>query len=279
MTAMVSLADTFPVVAAGFISFIKQIADEKGGVSEIILLGHNAKVFDIPWLFHQLTVHGMLNQLFDDRRINYGMDTLTIVKTAIKNDRTVGAPTGYSLPVLYQFVTGDLPDTSHRAMADVMATAAVFRFFWDAREECFFFIGERGPYHPPSICPNVLVENDSDDSDSGLEASHQAWEEVVVVQTKTLRRKLTPRMNLCLCLFLFLMKKQQQLLFLSATNGKKIVIIHQPNRIRWKGSRTTSRPLPVIDGAKQVYNAAHLMSIHQLGHGDRYSPTLFWKKL
>lgn len=176
---MVSLADTFPVVAAGFISFIKQIADEKGGVSQIILVGHNAKVFDIPWLLHQLTVHGMLTQLFDDRRIHYGMDTLTIAKTAIKNDRTVGAPTGYSLPVLYQFVTGDLPDTSHRAMADVNATAAVFRFFWHAREEAFFSIGERGgPYHPPSIRPNLLIENDSDDSDSDSEASHPG-EEVV----------------------------------------------------------------------------------------------------
>jgi DNA polymerase III epsilon subunit-like protein len=143
---MVSLADTFPVVAAGFTSFIKQIANEKGGVSEIILVGHNAKVFDIPWLLHQLTVHEMLTQLFDDRRINYRMDTLTIAKTSIKNDRTLGAPTGYSLPVLYQFVTGDLPDTSHQAMANVMATAAVFRFFWHAREECFFFIGERGPF-------------------------------------------------------------------------------------------------------------------------------------
>jgi DNA polymerase III epsilon subunit-like protein len=68
---MVSLADTFPVVAADFISFIKPIADKKGGVSEIILVGHNAKVFDIPWLLHQLTVNGMLTQLFNDRRINY----------------------------------------------------------------------------------------------------------------------------------------------------------------------------------------------------------------
>jgi hypothetical protein len=110
-------------------------------------VGHNAKVFDIPWLLHQLTVHGMLIQLFDDRRINYGMDTLTIAKTAIKNDRTVGAPTGYSLPVLYQFVTGNLPDTSHPAMADVMATAAVLRFFLHAGEASLLVRGGRTIHH------------------------------------------------------------------------------------------------------------------------------------
>jgi Transposase IS4 len=43
-----------------------------------------------------------------------------------------------------------------------------------------FFIGQSDPYHPPSIRLNVLiVENDSDDSDSGSETSRQGEEGVV----------------------------------------------------------------------------------------------------
>jgi hypothetical protein len=86
---MTSTAKPFPVVAGNFFCFIKEQADEQGGISEIILVGHNAKVFDIPWLIHQLTVHGIINILLGDRRFNYGMDTLVIAKTAIKNNKKV----------------------------------------------------------------------------------------------------------------------------------------------------------------------------------------------
>jgi DNA polymerase III epsilon subunit-like protein len=124
---LVNTAKPFPVVAGNFFRFIKEQADEQGGIYEIILVFHNAKVFDIPWLMHQLTAHGIINILLGDGRFNYGMDTLVIAKTAIKNDKKSGSPSAYNLPTL--FVSGRLPETSHRAMADVKATATIFCFF------------------------------------------------------------------------------------------------------------------------------------------------------
>jgi hypothetical protein len=56
----------------------------------------------------------------------------------------VATPSAYNLPTLYQFVTGKLPDTSHRAMADVKATGTIFRFFWEERKECYFFFAGDG---------------------------------------------------------------------------------------------------------------------------------------
>jgi DNA polymerase III alpha subunit (gram-positive type) len=86
---MVNTAKPFPVVAGNFSCFIKEHADEQGGISEIILVGHNAKVFDIPWLMHQLSVHGIISILLGNGRFNYGMDTLVIAKTAIRNNKKV----------------------------------------------------------------------------------------------------------------------------------------------------------------------------------------------
>jgi hypothetical protein len=94
-------------------SSTRSSVDEQGGISEIILVGHNAKVFNIPWLMHQLTVHGTINILLGNGRFNYyGMDTLVIAKTAIKNDNKSGSPSAYNLPTLFQFVSGRMPDTS-----------------------------------------------------------------------------------------------------------------------------------------------------------------------
>jgi DNA polymerase III epsilon subunit-like protein len=78
---MVSTAKPFPVVAGNFFRFKKEQADEQGGISEIILVGHK-KVFDIPWLMHQLTVHGIINILLGDGKFHFGMDTLEIAKAA-----------------------------------------------------------------------------------------------------------------------------------------------------------------------------------------------------
>jgi hypothetical protein len=76
--------------------------------------------------------------LIEDGRFSFGMDTLQIAQKGIHDDKTgVGVPTAYNLQTLFQFVSGSLPSTLHRAMADVKATATVFRFpiFWDTRTE------------------------------------------------------------------------------------------------------------------------------------------------
>jgi DNA polymerase III alpha subunit (gram-positive type) len=121
----VSTAESFAVVGDAFIGFIQQHAYECAGMVEhIILVGHNGKVFDIPFFIHQLGVHGIEQRLIEDGRFSFGMDTLQIAQKSICDDKTgVGVPTAYNLQTLFQFVSGSLPLTSHCAMADVKATA------------------------------------------------------------------------------------------------------------------------------------------------------------
>jgi DNA polymerase III alpha subunit (gram-positive type) len=125
MSALLNL-----VVGDAFIGFIQQHANEFGGmVKHIILVSHNGKVFDIPFFIHQMDVHGIEQRLIEDGRFSFGMDTLQIAQKGIRDDKTgVGVPTAYNLQTLFQFVSGTLPSTLHRAMADVKATATVFQF-------------------------------------------------------------------------------------------------------------------------------------------------------
>ena len=168
----VSMALSFPEVADKFIRFISEQADNKGNVEQIILVGHNAKGFDIPFLVHQLNVHGMSGRLFEDKRIRYGIDTLQLARKGIKEaDKTkIGTPTAYNLPTLFQFVSGRLPSESHRAMADVKATATVFRFpvFFDQRIRCYFELPGRVAAVPQR---NPVAQAIDDDSETESESN------------------------------------------------------------------------------------------------------------
>jgi DNA polymerase III epsilon subunit-like protein len=130
----VAAAESFPTVGDAFIRFMQQHANkyednkEVPPVENIILVGHNRKVFDTPFLIHQLSEHGIADRLFQDGRFGLGIDTLNVARKGIRNNTSgIGVPSAYNLPTLYQFVTG-LPSIWHHAMADVKATATIFRF-------------------------------------------------------------------------------------------------------------------------------------------------------
>jgi hypothetical protein len=115
-------------------------------VDQIILVGHNRKVFDLPFLIHQMCEHRIADRVFQDGRFSLGIDTLNVARKGICNDKSgFGVPSAYNLPTLYQFVTGLLPSTWHCAMADTKATATLFCFpvFWETRTECVFDFLER----------------------------------------------------------------------------------------------------------------------------------------
>jgi DNA polymerase III alpha subunit (gram-positive type) len=163
----VSMASSFPEVTDKFIRFISEQADNKGNVEQIILIGHNAKGSDIPFLVHQLNVHRMSGRLFEDKRIRYGIDTLQLARNGIKvaNKTKIGTPTAYNLPTLFQFVSGRLPSESHRAMADVKATGTIFRFpvFFDQRICCYFELPGRVAAAPQKRNPVAqAIDNDSE---------------------------------------------------------------------------------------------------------------------
>ena len=98
-------------------------------------------ILDLPFFIQQLSAHDMLHQFLEDARFGFGLDTLQVARKGVQgSDRSVGIPSAYNLPTLFQFITGHPPELSHRAMADVKATISVFRYnvFWETRTQCLF---------------------------------------------------------------------------------------------------------------------------------------------
>jgi DNA polymerase III alpha subunit (gram-positive type) len=100
----VSLAEGFPAVGDAFIRLMLQHADELDDnvpIGHIILVAHNAKVFDVPFLLHQMCEHGIAVSFFQDGRFGFGIDTLNLARKAICKDKSgIGIPSAYNLPTL-----------------------------------------------------------------------------------------------------------------------------------------------------------------------------------
>jgi hypothetical protein len=112
-------------------------------VQHIIFVVQNGKVFDIPFLIRQLSVNGIVDTFLQDKRIGFGIDTMTPAQMSIQANLTAGIPVLYNLEALYQCATGQPPTVSHRALADVKATIAVLfhQIFWENRSKFSFMFG------------------------------------------------------------------------------------------------------------------------------------------
>jgi DNA polymerase III epsilon subunit-like protein len=81
---IVSTAQSFPEVAGNFFKFMRQHANKylvghkNVEVQHIIFVPHYGKVFDIPFLIQQLSVNGMVDTFLQDKRIGFGIDTMTL---------------------------------------------------------------------------------------------------------------------------------------------------------------------------------------------------------
>ena len=80
----VSTAERFPAVGDAFIRFVTQQANEYSAshdkeIKHIIVVGHNGKVFDIPFFVQQLAAHQLEAMLFEDERLGLGIDMLQVV--------------------------------------------------------------------------------------------------------------------------------------------------------------------------------------------------------
>lgn len=190
---IVRTAERFPSVAQSFIRFMQQQADDYGTsheseVDHIVLVAHNGKVFDIPFFVQQLRIHEMEDLFFGDRRFGFAIDSLQVAKKAIKNSSSRVIPTAYNLPALYQFVTGEAPSVSHRALADVRATISVLHspMFWETRKECIFSFRR-----PDQLVPSVgaaatttaVLLDDSDTSASSDDGSQSTGVSVDLDET------------------------------------------------------------------------------------------------
>jgi DNA polymerase III alpha subunit (gram-positive type) len=109
----VSLAERFPAVSDAFIRFTLQHAnefDDDVPIDHIILVRHNAKVFDVPFLLHQMCEHGIAASFFQDGRFGLGIDTLNLACKAICKDKSgIGIPSAYNLPTLFQVCDWNAP--------------------------------------------------------------------------------------------------------------------------------------------------------------------------
>ena len=137
---MVQSAPNFSVVGVDFFLFIDDVVKNFSSASsttieKIILVAHNARVFDVPFLMRSLHRHN-LHHLWDDNRYGWTIDTLQIARCIFQNPAT-RKPTNMKLGTLFQFVTGNEMETCHRAMSDVKALYAIFRndLFWSSRME------------------------------------------------------------------------------------------------------------------------------------------------
>ena len=112
---MVRLCENFATVADTFLQFLKQQADEYFSaeghekIEHIILVAHNGRVFDIPFFMQQLLTHEMVDQFLEDARLGFDLDTLQVARNGILDNRSVGVPSAFNLPTLFQYVTGDCP--------------------------------------------------------------------------------------------------------------------------------------------------------------------------
>jgi DNA polymerase III alpha subunit (gram-positive type) len=168
-------ADNFKEVGGAFLRFMQQHADEYGGggsVDHILLVGHNARVFDIPFLMQQLHVHNIHETLLTDKRFGYGLDTMRIAKESMSQTASVVVPSAYNLKTLFQFVTGRQMENCHRALDDVKATICVLRFeaFWRHRHGELFYVRQEAPSPPGG--------DDSDDDGTALSSSSEDDDEV-----------------------------------------------------------------------------------------------------
>jgi hypothetical protein len=147
--------------------------DDHNEINHVILVAHNGKVFDIPFFIQQLSVHQMTELFFGDKRFGMAIDTLQVARHVIRTNSSHGIPSAFNLPTLYQFVSGVTPELSHRALADVKATATVFRFeiFWEAWKECTFFFGRaegEGPAEGEGQPVDVVQQAVHDDSETSV---------------------------------------------------------------------------------------------------------------
>jgi inhibitor of KinA sporulation pathway (predicted exonuclease) len=168
----VKTASDFTAVATEFFQFMGDITQNHAAataseIDDIILVAHNGRAFDVPFLMRSIVRHN-LECLWGDSRFGFTIDTLHISKQLFQNKAT-RQPTNQKLGTLFQFLTGKEMENSHRAMSDAKALYSVFRseLFWTNRKESLqISIINGGPSEQAGVVICLHDSNVSDSSDS-----------------------------------------------------------------------------------------------------------------
>ena len=117
---MVARAQGFPEVVTDFINFIRQTTttfelEKQILVQKIILVVHNGKRFNIPFLLTSMERHKISNIVCSQADDRFGIlidSTLELLKKGIQSVASWSVPASYSLGNLYQHITGQNLDNS-----------------------------------------------------------------------------------------------------------------------------------------------------------------------
>ena len=136
---MVQCSPVFSEVIEDLLTFVDEKIDDYNtncnkSFSDVILVAHNGRNFDIPFLVSSIR-RCSKGDLLQHDLFTYYIDTMELAKRVGQKRRSV--PSNYKLNTLHQFVTGEDITNAHRAYGDVLATCIVFRheIFWEERKE------------------------------------------------------------------------------------------------------------------------------------------------
>ena len=174
----VASAPAFPEVIFNFVFFMRQSAttfqvEKRTRIDNIILVAHNGKRFDIPFLLTSMKRYNLPDMWSEEERFGFSIDTLELSKKGIQSVASWrSVPNSYGLGALYQYVTGTELQSAHRALNDVDATSQILQYtpFWNVRKVCLFDFRT-----VPTIQANA-VQYDSDSDVSSIEDGEEVEE-------------------------------------------------------------------------------------------------------
>jgi hypothetical protein len=125
----------------------------------------------------------MVDTFLQYKRIGLGIDRMTLAQKSIQANQTASFPVVYYLGPLCQYVTGQPPTVSRRALADVKATIAVLfhQIFWENWSKYIFTFGrpeeeaDAVAVVPPAEQQPSLLQ-DSDTSVSRLDSATTVYD-------------------------------------------------------------------------------------------------------
>lgn len=160
---------SFSVVGRELVNFIEYVRDsyyEDGSAQStdyIILVAHNGKRFDIPFL---LTEFRKYNIEIPEYLATYGLDTMLLASQVLP---AAGGdlPINYSLSSVYNFITGQNIQNAHRALSDAKAAATIVQFnqLWQERKDSIFKISHSAIALESDNNNNNYDSDDDDEED------------------------------------------------------------------------------------------------------------------
>jgi hypothetical protein len=163
--------------------------DDSGGgndgniqlLRDIVLVAHNGNRFDIPFLCHSLVAYGI-----DITGITFRakLDTLELVKHAIKSNTTMVPPDNFQLGTIYKYLTGKDLNDRHRAEGDVKAVLEILtsEIFWPQRNEVLKLMNAShlAVANTPTSRGVEVIEDSDTDGESDLDDDSVGSEEDAV---------------------------------------------------------------------------------------------------